>query len=453
MMSSLSGWQWRGLVVALVALVAANWLKPAPVIKPYEYEIINEIWTPQEQSELADMVRSYSEFFSVISDQTPATDNIGEAVPYDPEKGCTHPLMVPSRNGSHCILAPRLDIGRHYVLTGGNTGLKESYDKLVSRLLSFAQFFIGSNKDALAQNIPLIDKLFESPAYKKAVDKVCPGHPYLDPFQLGVIVQIPGQTVAMHYDAPWFWGADRMQYPIWLLVVMHASGLFHDIDLPQIQGVAYIHPWKVDNMTDADIASTFGGSFFFHHEGPERAPGRLAPRPGSAILLDGSKCIHGTDLYLPPGTTDAPMMQKDSKPSLVYSSKNTPTTPTRDTLWNVVADGKVVTTYKFSDLRIALVWRSKCFASKEEKRRYDNTPPLELSAILERLRADLVKRNRIDKDAVIAPIDFATLLLNEYVNYPLPRNTWMPYNYCALPRLFGEKQGGIITSLLKPFCT
>ena len=40
----------------------------------------------------------------------------------------------------------------------------------------------------------------------------------------------------MHYDAPWFFGADRMQLPIWLLVVMHASGLFEDIVLPQVRG-------------------------------------------------------------------------------------------------------------------------------------------------------------------------------------------------------------------------
>lgn len=44
------------------------------------------------------------------------------------------------------------------------------------------------------------------------------------------------------------------------------------------------------------------------------------------------------------------------------------------------------------------------------------------------------------------------LLLDEYVDYPLPVNTWMPYNYCAIPRLFGETNGGFVSSLLQLIC-
>lgn len=451
-MGVLKSGQWWALAIAVAVLFAAKWFGTQEAPKAYPYEVIREIWTPQEQAQLADMVRNYSIFLSTISDQTPAVDNIGESTPIDPEKGCTHPLMVPSKDNTRCILASRLDVGRHYVMTGGNTGMKEPYENLVRRLLSFSQFFIGKGKSVLSKDIPLIDKLFESKAYQDAVKKVCPHSPVLDPFQLGVIVQIPGQTVAMHYDAPWFFGADRMQLPIWLLVVMHASGLFEDIVLPQIQGVAYIHPWEVNNLTDTQIADTFGGSFFYYPRGVKSAPERLAPRPGAAILLDGSKCVHGTDRFLPPGSQDTPMLNKDSKPTLVYAAENTPETPTRDTVWNLVSDGKLVTKYKFSELRIALVWRSKCFASAEEKARYDQTPPLKVDDVLSRLRADLVKRNRLDKDADIAPIDLATLMLDEYIHYPLPSNAWIPYNYCALPRLLGEDKDGLVTKLLSPFC-
>ena len=82
----------------------------------------------------------------------------------------------------------------------------------------------------------------------------------------------------------------------------------------QIQGVAYIHPWEVNNLTDTQIADTFGGSFFYYPRGVKSAPERLAPRPGAAILLDGSKCVHGTDRFLPPGSQDTPMLNKSVAP-------------------------------------------------------------------------------------------------------------------------------------------
>eukprot|EP01147_Barroeca_monosierra_P003795 gene3794-8373_t len=444
--------KWGGLVIATISLFAAFQLQHPPVKKDYPYKIIQDIWTPEEQQQLADMVRTYGEIQSAVADQTPLTESIGESKPYDPIHGCTHPLMVPTRDGKQCAFAGRLDVGRHYIRTGGHNSLKEPYESLVSRLLSFAKFFIGKGPKDLSKEIPLFEKLFNNSEYKSAVETICHGHPHLEPFQLGIIVQIPGQTVAMHYDAPWFFGADRMTVPIWLLVVMHASGLFHNITVPQIQGVAYIHPWNVENMTDSQIADTYGGSFFYHSQGPGFPAGRLAPRPGNAILLDGSKCIHGTDLFLPPNTTSATMLNKDAKPKLVFSPKNSPNVTTRESLWDVISDGKTVATYKFSQLRIALVWRSKCFKSKEEQRKYDEAPKLKVEEILNVLKDDLIRRNRLDLNTYISPERLGVLLLDEYVDYPLPVNTWMPYNYCAIPRLFGETNGGFVSSLLQLIC-
>jgi hypothetical protein len=47
----------------------------------------------------------------------------------------------------------------------------------------------------------------------------------LDPFQTNIIVNAPGQQVATHTDAPYFWGASRFDMPQWLLAVMVHSGL------------------------------------------------------------------------------------------------------------------------------------------------------------------------------------------------------------------------------------
>ena len=63
----------------------------------------------------------------------------------------------------------------------------------------------------------------------------------------------------MHFDSPWFWGADRMNMPVWLLVVMHRSGLFRAETVAQIQGVAYVHDWgsKVGDVTIIAILFTW----------------------------------------------------------------------------------------------------------------------------------------------------------------------------------------------------
>lgn len=42
------------------------------------------------------------------------------------------------------------------------------------------------------------------------------------------------QEIGIHYDTPWFFGADRRNLPLWLLVAMRTSGLFNDISINQV---------------------------------------------------------------------------------------------------------------------------------------------------------------------------------------------------------------------------
>ena len=115
-------------------------------------------------------------------------------------------------------------------------------------------------------------KLFADPSFRRAASSVCPpDKQVLDPFQTNLIAQLPGQTVAAHIDAVYFWGANRFQYviplpyhfahrgflgealknrcspflfacfsiPQWLLAVMAFSGIFQDRFIDQVQVVAY----------------------------------------------------------------------------------------------------------------------------------------------------------------------------------------------------------------------
>jgi hypothetical protein len=47
-------------------------------------------------------------------------------------------------------------------------------------------------------------------------------------------MQVPGQTVPLHVDGAYFWGATRFQMPQWLLAAMVFSGLFQDLFVDQV---------------------------------------------------------------------------------------------------------------------------------------------------------------------------------------------------------------------------
>jgi len=439
-------------LAALVTFVALPRDMHDNAWKVHPAKTIDRVWTPQEEQALLQAVRQHRVYRCSTKDSTPLQEDIGEAHDLIPGVGCPHPLMQPNRNDTKCIFAPRMDIGRHYIATGGRRALKEPYQRLVNRLLSFSHFFIGehgSTEEDLRKMIPGYDSLFNSSEYRQAVDLICPGKPLLDPFQLGIIVQVPGQQVAMHFDAPWFFGADRWTVPVWLLVVMHRSGLFKAETVSQIQGVAYVHDWgaKARNMSDAELNAEFGGSFFHYTAGEQLPPADFVPRQGSAILLNGAECAHGTDLFHPHGDRTPPRMDKSSANEVRYR----PATATRSEGWQVVSDNKIIKEYGFSDLRIALVWRSRCFADETERETYRQTPPMATSEILRRLKEDLVVRGKLQPGEEPSPVALGELLIKTYIKYPLPTAV-MPYNYCALPELLPAAFKGLAARVLSPLC-
>ena len=93
-------------------------------------------------------------------------------------------------------------LGKHFILSGGCDGIKESYDQMIHRVTSFGRY--NFFHDGFAEKHPVIGELFQDEKFLKLGRDVCPkDKQYLDPFQFNFIVQIPGQTVATHLDAPW----------------------------------------------------------------------------------------------------------------------------------------------------------------------------------------------------------------------------------------------------------
>ena len=94
--------------------------------------------------------------------------------------------------------------------------------------------------------------------------------------------------------------------------------------------------------------------------------------------------------------------------------------------------------YSTSDLRISLVWRSVCFKTKAEMESWDpknSQNQVNGEEILQILETDLRQKGVLNGPRP-DPLNFALLLLDEYVKYPFDNKALFPLNYCALPELF-----------------
>lgn len=234
-------------------------------------------------------------------------------------------------------------------------------------------------------------------------------------------MQVPGQTVATHVDAVYFWGATRFHVPQWLLAVMVYSGLFQEKFIDQIQVVAYVHRWEnKKNVKD--------GAFVYWSDNEKEQYVTATPLLGNVV--DGSKTVHAALIYRP--EVKAPRLDKSQTNILRYIGEDN---------WQLVANDNVIRNYTTNDLRISIVYRARCFASKEEVQRFhENRPEDEMSLdyILGKLKDDLVSKgkfaNRAAADA-LPRLDLALLLMDTYIKYPMPPHAVVPYNYCMLATL------------------
>eukprot|EP00658_Telonema_sp_P-2_P043011 TRINITY_DN30970_c0_g1_i4.p1 TRINITY_DN30970_c0_g1~~TRINITY_DN30970_c0_g1_i4.p1 ORF type:complete len:137 (+),score=53.74 TRINITY_DN30970_c0_g1_i4:192-602(+) len=118
-------------------------------------------------------------------------------------------------------------------------------------------------------------------------------------------------------------------------------------------------------------------------------------------------------------------------------------------IWDLVSDGEVLRTYPEDDLRFSVVYRARCFEDNATVQAYKamQDTPITLEETNAIFRADLDKRGILAANKEITPFDFGILLLNTYVKYPLSANALIPFNYCALERLYP-----FMKPILKPFC-
>jgi len=268
------------------------------------------------------------------------------------------------------------------------------------------------------EEYPVVNSLFKGAKFQTAAGNICPDDKqHLDPFQFNLIVQLPGQTVPTHLDAPYFWGASRFQFPQWLLVCMVFSGLFQDKFIDQVQVVAYFHEWEASEER--------AGSFKHWAQDlgyPEIS--RADARAGSAV--DGSKVVHAGDVYML--GEKPPRLEKSAKNALVYQEEGSES-------WVLESDNVTKGVYTTDDLRWTVVYRARCFASAAEAKRYHDGLPddemMTLESVLDTLYADLVKKGVLASGDAPDRLELALLLLDTYIKYPLPPHAVLPLNPCA----------------------
>jgi hypothetical protein len=366
--------------------------------------------------------------------------HIGEAVPTIATTNehnittysCDHELMVPNAERTQCYLPQRVDVGKHFIYSGGVDGQRESFQSSIQRVTSFGRYYMGH--DALENKLPeVVKNLFTEESFQNAAKNICPkDRQLLDPFQFNVIMQIPGQTVASHIDAPYFWGADRMDFPQWLLATMVFSNLFSDKFIDQVQVVGYLSDISPPAGATPEDYEAIGGEFIYYQNNDEGRYTKEFADYLAGSCVDGSKLVHASRIYKP--DVQVPKMDKDKNSELVYVGNDK---------WEVRVDEEVVADIPDKDLRVSIVYRARCFHDQAELEKYKNYPDenhMSLDYVLQKLVDDMVAQGAAKATDIKLPrIDLAMKLMSHYIKYPYPSidaRPIMPYNYCLLSKKF-----------------
>ena len=166
-----------------------------------------------------------------------------------------------------------------------------------------------------------------------------------------------------HSDIPVFRGIDKPAYPVWLLHVMHRSGLFAK--------------WRVEIATAVCwFYEGVGGEFEYWRHGSSAPPDRIeAPLSNRGIVGDNEHMFHRIAAI---GRPNAPLLSGASVDSELR--------PVADDsgAWQVVSENRELIRYEPSALRVSVSWKAEVFRDQDAARtRREGRDDLALDGVID----------------------------------------------------------------------
>jgi len=298
---------------------------------------------------------------------------------------------TPALPGRFPGLMGREDVDSHFRQTGCAAG-RAAIEAGLARTNYFAANYVYHDQTAG----PGIEKFLHDEDFIEAVHQIF-DLPLVVPTLVYANLMVPGQELPVHTDIPEFLGADRSQLPMWLLVVMHHSGLFADRRIATATAVTYLEGGA-------------GGEFVYYETSGEAAT--LAPAPGSAVVLDADSVFHavlpvGAETDQPPANRAFMRLHRHGNRQWQLFSRDTD-------------PPELMATYSSDDLRYSVSRKAYCFA---DQRQYEicqqGVEPMDPEWVLGRLAEALVERGALEStEHGLSDREFATLLIKEFIAFP-----------------------------------
>lgn len=215
-----------------------------------------------------------------------------------------------------------------------------------------------------------VDELLHNPVFIDGARSVF-GGAVVRPMTLLINLMGPMPAGAPHVDTPSFRGAERTNFPLWMLLVMGASGLFKRWSL----SLAGVVSWFYEGE---------GGEFEYWPDGEDRPPVcEHPPFANRAVVTDSDRMFHRVgaigrpDQYLAQGSISASSeLQRDAC-----------------TGWQIVDGDEVRAVYKPGQVRVSILWKAIVFENEAAAAIFeDHSDDITMERTIEIFCADLRTR-------------------------------------------------------------
>ena len=112
------------LLISLPHLYFKHFHQLEKFSEPEPYFALKDLWTENEINNLRKLLKRQKVFHTAAQDSTCQNQELEIKVPKESSGTCPHAFLTPEESGPNCVLPGRIDIFKHYAMTGGKYGAK-----------------------------------------------------------------------------------------------------------------------------------------------------------------------------------------------------------------------------------------------------------------------------------------------------------------------------------------